>query len=131
MNPLDISSLDTSTLNLSLNMSTTGKKGSTEGTPLPVMLQPTSTVSVSSSPSFLEFQSPFLRFLTPVTKTTTKPPRRMFKFCGRAATALDKNMILRAPLGPTSKRMPLYGPNTPIGSIVRKKKKKLLKRYCE
>ena len=48
MNPLDISALDASTLNLSLNMSTTGKKGSsTEGTPLPVMLQPTSTVTVS------------------------------------------------------------------------------------
>ena len=52
MNPLDISALDASTLNLSLNMSTTGKKGSTEGTPLPVMLQPTPTVTVSNnSPS--------------------------------------------------------------------------------
>ena len=47
MNPLDISALDASTLNLSLNMTTAGKKGSTEGTPLPVMLQPTSTVTVS------------------------------------------------------------------------------------
>ena len=47
MNPLDISSLDQSTLNLSLNMSTVGKKGSTEGTPLPVSLQPVSKVTVS------------------------------------------------------------------------------------
>ena len=47
MNPLDITALDASTLNLSLNMSTNGKKGSTEGTPLPIMLQPTPTVTVS------------------------------------------------------------------------------------
>ena len=47
MNPLDITGLDTSTLNVSLNMSTAGKKsGSTEGTPLPVMLQPTTSVTV-------------------------------------------------------------------------------------
>ena len=51
MNPLDVSAtMDQSTMNVSLNMSTIGKKpGSSEGTPLPRMLQPSPSVTVSKS----------------------------------------------------------------------------------
>ena len=48
MNPLDVTALDTSAMNLSLNVSTVGKKnGSTEGTPLPAMLRPATSTTVS------------------------------------------------------------------------------------
>ena len=78
MNPLDVTALDQSTLNLSLNMTTSGKKpGSTEGTPLPVMLQPTTNVTVSPFRTFLSHFNSQIRFLILEMPTITPPPRPM------------------------------------------------------
>ena len=52
MNPLDVTAGLDSTMNLSLNVSTLSKKGTTEGTPLPVGLQPGPSVSVRISNRF-------------------------------------------------------------------------------
>ena len=119
MNPLDVSAtLDQSTMNVSLNMTNLGKKPSVaSGIPLPVMLQPSASTTVS--PCFPLFHSikPF-RLLMTVIPIITKPPRPIVTSYVRAAIALGVNMMRRVNRGVPSRSRRPPGPNTPTESIV-------------